>query len=358
MKIALLNLPFDNNYGGNLQRYALMHVLEGMGHNVTHLNLRVWHDKTSLLEKAFLIAKYCVLKVFRKPINWNLYQRMFPLADYQEKCSSVDPFYNKYIKHTEPIYKNEDLAQYKKYDCFMVGSDQVWCKSMAKKNLPTMFFSFLPEDVKRIAYSVSLGKDTNELTDEEIKMYAGLYNRFKAVSVRENSALVLFEQYGWDMPKAIQTLDPTLLLSKDVYNKLIEQGKTTRPSGNVFCYVLDKSPEKHEFIDNFCRTKGLTPFMFSIGRNSGNHSIEQWLRSFRDSDYIITDSYHGFLFSIIFNKPFHLFKNETRGNARFDSVSESLGVDPNSEHQDWSNINQKLKIMQEISISYLKNAIV
>jgi len=357
MKIALLNLPFDNNYGGNLQRYALMHTLEALGHDVTHLNLRAWYKKTTIIEKAILIIKYCILKITRRQINWNLYQRMFPFADYQEKCSTVEPFHTKYVKHTEPIYSTEDLVQFKDFDCFLVGSDQVWSKSMAKKYLPTMFFSYLPDKAKRVAYSVSLGKDTNELTDDEIKLYAELYKKFDAVSVREKSALSLFKQYGWDSPEAIQTLDPTLLLDKDVYNNLIEHAETSKPSGNAFCYILDYNPQKQECIDKLCSSKNLTPFVFSIDRKSGNHSIEQWLRSFRDADYIVTDSYHGFLFSIIYNKPFHLFQNEKRGNARFDSVCESLGIDANSDQQDWAKVNRKLKTMREVNISYLMKAL-
>ena len=86
-------------------------------------------------------------------------------------------------------------------------------------------------------------------------------------------------------------------------------------------------------------------------------SIQQWLRSFYDASYIITDSYHGLLFSIIFNKPFKLIKNEVRGNTRFESIINMLDIPLDIEITDWTLINKNIKKWQQISIDYLVNSL-
>ena len=84
----------------------------------------------------------------------------------------------------------------------------------------------------------------------------------------------------------------------------------------------------------------LKPFYITINENI---SIEQWLRAFHDSKYVITDSYHGLVFSIIFNKPFLLLENEKRGNARFESILKMFNLKANSEKYDWNYINLTIK---------------
>ncbi|WP_027450971.1 polysaccharide pyruvyl transferase family protein [Xylanibacter brevis] len=355
MKIALLNLKYDNNYGGNLQRYALMKVLQDMGHDVTHLNLRFnyhrpWYKLLLSLLKI-IVKKYFLGKDVIIP-QWQQAQHT-----YEDLCSITEPFYKKYVKHTEQITDLRKLSEFNEFDAYVVGSDQVWRKRIAGGYIKTMFLDFLPENTKskRIAYGVSLGVAENELCNEEIKQLSDLYQRFDAVSVREDSALDMFKQYGWNKPQAIQVLDPTLLLCKEDYMKLIENGKTTQSDGNLFCYILDKTHEKCTLISEKAEVLHLKPF--EVGLNKPV-SIEQWLRSFSDSEYVITDSYHGLVFSIIFNKPFFLIRNEFRGNARFDSVIRMFGIqDDCSDNLNWNLVNKIIADNRKKSFRFLANAL-
>lgn len=328
MKIALLNLPYDNNYGGNLQRYALMKVLQDMGHDVTHLNLR-FHYHLPWYKKFYVYSKRIILKyIFGRNIRIN--QERYSQQNYEKQCSITEPFYQKYIKHTETITNLKQLRQYQDFDAYMVGSDQVWRKRIAGRYLKSMFLDFLPKDskAKRIAYGVSLGVAENELNEKEIRQLSKLYRRFDAVSVRENSALDLFKQYGWTEPHTIQVLDPTMLISKGDYMLLIDNASTVPSKGNVFCYILDKTEEKSNLVKQKAEELKLKPFELGL-TDEKPVSIEQWLRSFADAEYVITDSYHGLVFSIIFNKPFYLIRNKFRGNARFLSLMETLCVNNN-----------------------------
>lgn len=358
MKIALLNLQYDNNYGGNLQRYALIRILQQQGHDVTHLNLRYNFYNRPWYRLMLTFAKRIVkILLFQK--NVVLFAEERYKKRYEESCSATDVFYNKYIPHTNVIGSKKDLQQYTDFDAFIVGSDQVWRKSIAKiYGIDTFFFDYMPKNIKtkRIAYGVSLGTDVNELNEEDLRRLSPLYKRFDSVSVREDSALSLFKQYGWTIPEAEWVLDPTLLLSKDDYVSLIKNCSTRPSDGNLFCYILDMTDDKAERISEVAKKKNLTPFSISL---DGKESIEQWLRSFADAEYVVTDSYHGLVFSIIFNKPFLLIRNQFRGYARFDAIFKACNIkSDDGSDLDWSNINNNLRKMQTFSKEWLSRNIV
>ncbi len=352
MRIALLNLPYDNNYGGNLQRYALMKVLQEMGHDVTHLNLRFLYHQSWYKVPYFYTKRFILKYLLGRDVRIN--QEKFSREQYEERCTITEPFYQRYIKHTEPIYKLSDLKQYTDFDAYVVGSDQVWRKKIANRYLSSMFLDFLPKDskAKRIAYGVSLGVAENELSVEEISQLSELYKRFDAVSVREESALELFKQYGWNIPQAMQVLDPTLLLEKEDYQILIQNESTVPSKGNLFCYILDKDGEKEQLIQQKAVELHLKPFEVGL-KDEKPASIEQWLRSFADAEYVITDSYHGLLFSIIFEKPFFLIRNQYRGNARFDAVMSKIGLTNINDTFERDCISQQLAKEKEESFVFL-----
>lgn len=356
MKIALLNLQYDNNYGGNLQRYALMKVLQEMGHDVTHLNLRFNFNPDPLHKHPIRILKRVVRKLVLDH-SLDLIKEYKLQEKYKGSCSVTDIFYNKYIKHTKILEYKSDLLKYSNYDVYLVGSDQVWRKSIAALyGIDTFFFDFLPDNVQRIAYGVSLGTDKNELTNDDLECLTPLYKKFHSVSVREDSALALFEQYHWNNPQAVQVLDPTLLLSKNDYLELINDGTTNPSEGNMFCYILDPTEEKDNLIKEYEQKKGLKAFKSSLDYKN-QMSVQQWLRSFNESDFIITDSYHGIIFSVIFNKPFKLLNNVFRGNARFESLIRLLELQSDTENINWEKINQNRAQYSEKSIGFLYDSL-
>lgn len=351
MKIALLNFPFDNNYGGNLQRFALMRVLEDMGHEPEHLLTKLYWEIPSI----FTIFKIIVRAIIFRQFPHVLYNDIKEKYIYNKQNRSALKFYNKYINHTSPIIHPSQLKNYQNYDAYIVGSDQVWRKSMSWKfPYETMFFSWLHDEKrKRIAYGVSFGTDEKELTTEHARAIGLLYNKFYATSVREKSALEILQDYSWTSPKAIQVLDPTLLLDQSVYMDIVEKSKTNKSKGNMFCYVLDMDDTKKNIIADIAKTKGLIPFYIGIDKKE-QPTIEQWIRSFIDAEYVVTDSFHGCVFSIIFKKPFKLMINQRRGVARFKSLFSALEVDEENQMFDWENITKKLLIQQKKSLDFLR----
>lgn len=352
MKIALLNLPIDDNYGGNLQRFALVKVLESMGNDVTHL----------LVMRKFTLLKWRVIPA----VVWRLVKRCFfrrkipILAECLsqkknlENFNRIKPFYGKYIKHTEPITDVKTLKEFKCFDAYIVGSDQVWRKKIVQPfPLKIFLWNYLPSTAKKIAYAVSLGNSEPELDKVQAESLKKYYSQFSAVSVREKSGLDVLAHYGWTSPKAEWLVDPTLLLTKDDYLDVIKNADTKRMDGEMFCYILDSNEEKMDFIKREANSRNMKSFI------TGLHeiSIEQWLRNFADAKFIVTDSYHGFVFSMIFNKPVKLFFNDFRGNARFESLFDLLKISKDQVNFDWEKINNILSIQRNKSLDWLKKAL-
>lgn len=356
MKIALLNLQYDNNYGGNLQRYALMTVLQRMGHDVTHLNLRFKFFPESKLQYFKIIFWRIYDRVIhgkRAPIFQEFHQR----KKYYRDCQNTESFYNKYIKHTKNIESKKELKKFQEFDAFIVGSDQVWRKKFTQMHgIESFFFDFVKDSTKKIiAYGASLGSSENELSKEDLEKLTPLYKRFSNVSVRELSALHLLEKYHWSNPQPTLVLDPTLLLNKEDYIDIINNNMTSNCPGNLFCYILDLSIDIEKQIHQIAQTKKLRPFFSSLKQNG--ISIPQWLRAFHDSKFIITDSYHGVLFSIIFQKPFYFFQNQFRGNARFENLQQIFNIQANQEINDSTHLYEELYKYKKDSFVFLENAL-
>jgi len=355
LKIALLNLPVDNNFGGHLQRYALMEVLRRMGCDVVHLNTRFPHEKKTGFKKAKFVLKR-LFKYIRFRLNGS---RSVPELRYL-RCYLFDEpiteqFYRHYIKHTFRIYCKDELLKCLNYDLFMTGSDQVWRnKFTSHYGLETYFFDYLPLFSTRVAYGVSFGTSENELDSIAVNRLAEYYKRFSMVSVREGDAVRLIEEYGWASPKPIWVLDPTLLLLRKDYLRIIERGKTELSKGSLFCYVLDKTDQVNKVVSDLSKERGLKPFEVTL---NSSYSVEQWLRSFQDADFVVTDSYHGLLFALVFNKPFYLCMNAMRGNARFESVLNLLEINGREMDYNWDRINEIIAEERSRSLNFLQGCV-
>ena len=361
MRIALLNLPLDNNYGGNLQRYALVTSLEKLGHQVTFLQCESVVRKEPEYKLIPRYAKRILKKIF---INHNT--EIFAERDRYEQTLrnnwTAVQFVHKHLTCSESIHNKEELTKYVQngnFDAVVVGSDQVWRKRIAHEyGLRTYFLDFLGEnlDVKRIAFAASLGTDMNELSADEIAELGKLYSRFDAVSIREQSGIALLELYGWNEPRPELLLDPTFMLTKEDYWTLIRSGGMRPSEGKMFCYILDKSEEKANVITEESEKRNLKPFYASIADSTG-FSIYQWLHSFEDAEFIVTDSFHGVVFSIIFNKPFRLIHNPFRGNARFESLFSVLGINGNTDNLDWDEINANVECQRKKAMHFLESGL-
>lgn len=331
MKIGILTQPLHANYGGLLQNYALQQTLIRAGYEVETID---WEGDSGLRETLYKM-KVRVLHTLLP----NKYPQLGYKPNNNEQAiiqRNTNHFINTYINHTEAIHSYEGFvsqAAKGKYDAYVVGSDQCW-RPCYNAFLSSMFLDFVQDkQVKRIAYAASFGTDKWEFTPQQTAVCAPLSKKFDMVSVREDSGVKLCEEHLG--VNAVHVLDPTMLLTKEDYVQLIEKEKEPESNGSLFNYILDPDIKKSAFIQKVAKSKGLKAFQVlpkcqteTRTKEDIKYRIEDcvfpgvttWLRAFMDADMTIVDSFHGMVFSIIFNKPFWAIGNVSRGMSRFTSL--------------------------------------
>lgn len=312
MKIGILTQPLQANYGGILQNYALQCVLKELGHEVWTIdyNKYTWFDW---------------LDNFWRVVIHKLLGHKCGFADTPNRRNRKEiplrRFANKYIIMTKPRTKTFKGTILKKYslDAVVVGSDQVW-RPKYNSCIEDCFLKFASDfDIKRVAYAASFGTNEWEYTQQQTERCAILSRRFNAISVREKSGITLCKKYFG--VNATHVLDPTLLLHAEDYAQLISNVPKRKPF--IFAYVLDNNEERIKAVIEFSKSRGL-PYLIKGADDtlSDDDSIEKWLSYFRDAAFVLTDSFHGTAFSVLFEKDFYVFGNDERGNSRFDSLLE------------------------------------
>lgn len=341
MKICILTQPLGTNYGGLLQAYALQTILKRMGHEV-------WTEDRKYYSSYIERIKLLIARLIK-------YRGFYYSTKEQEQfiAHNAASFIHKYITTTEPISSctKEELRKYH-FDAYVVGSDQVW-RPIYSPYLPNYFLDFtVGQHVKRVAYAASFGTPEWEFSAEQTKQCARLVKNFDAVSVRENSGVELCRRYlGID---AVHLLDPTMLLDKEDYIYLVEQEQVPASGKNLMVYVLDQSEEKEAIIKKVSQVLGLFSNVVMPQkdfREVGSKEIEQcvfppvtdWLRGFMDAEYVVTDSFHGTVFSILFNKPFVVIANKERGMARFTSLLKMFNLEDCLVYSRENVTNEKLR---------------
>ena len=320
MKIGILTLPLHTNYGGILQAYALQTVLERMGHEVSLIH---GTDQTVMNKSLYRKFRHAL-----SPIKRFVVQKLIPDQFSKDLGRNTRRFVQKWIKRYD--FKSTDLIPFDYYDAIVVGSDQIWRKIYVEKSkfldhIETSFLDFAKDwNIKRISYAASFGTDEWEYDEESTKRCSELIQKFDAVSVREASGVTLCNKYLHH--DAVQLLDPTLLLSKEDYLKLIK--KRYRKNWGIMTYILDEDDSKHSLVEEIKKKTGKAVFRSNVSYNKLDRQVrgaiqpplEKWLQSFEDADMVITDSFHACVFSIIFNKPFIAIPNMGRGASRFYSL--------------------------------------
>lgn len=360
MKIGVLTLPFNNNYGGYLQCYALMTILKQMGHDVELIYRR--QDKRPLRQRCQLLVKNILRAIGNKEVASIIPNREKEL---RHNGLNLMPFVDKYITpKTRTLYNTKDFNSFveNRYDVIVVGSDQLWRPDYVP-NIHDFFLADLKEQyVKRIAYAASFGSDNPYFTEKEKDDCGVAISKFCSISVREESGIDIIKRFGWKcvMPQVV--LDPTLLLSQNHYNGLLPQMKS-KSCGKICCYILDWSEETRHRVNSVSCHTGLTLFHILDPKRKKKTSykmpsIEDWLSAIRDSEMVITDSYHGTVFSIIFQKPFIFLGNKERGNTRIESLFSLLEIDLNkTKSLDYDKVVNRIEILRTESINFLRKSI-
>jgi polysaccharide pyruvyl transferase len=374
MKIAIMTQPLGQNYGGIMQAWALQQVLKKMGHDPVTID-RQTAPHSALYRLAQQSYRFALNLCGKRNAPINLERRFDVIYE------NTNRFVHNNIRMSDRIINTKALKKHfseNSYNAVIVGSDQTW-RPRYSPNIYNFFLDFIEnETVKRVAYATSFGVSSWEFSEEETKICSKLAKLFDAIAVREDTGVDLCK--GYLGVQAVHVLDPTLLVSKEDYISLIgEKGLKDECSG-IYTYFLDKNPEKKKLSERFSKHLGEPVFDCQARLNVKSYlskdiddyvmpDVESWLSGFAKAKFVLTDSFHGIVFSIIFGKPFAVIDNKKRGSARFDSILKILGMndriidnvevdcDAFLKLDIESDVKDRLLLLQKDSRTFLSNAL-
>lgn len=329
--VGLLGIWFYQNYGSVLTTYALGKFLAHQGKEVLLVdNRRMFNPAHPALKGILNIRKF--------------------LQTHTD------------MEISRSYGSSEGLVILNKHvDRFITGSDQIfnWYLSVETKSF-IYFQDFVDEEKVRIAYATSFGDGYN-FWRKEYKICKPLLQKFDAISVREVPIVDIINN-EFDI-NAVHNLDPVFLIDKHEYENIAKESKYTY--GNyILAFYLDINSKKIECLDELAIQEGKDVIVisgpdeleqtrlkeFSIHHTVLKPDIHDWLYLFLHADRVITDSYHGMLFSVIFGKQFLAIENGKRGSVRFHSFLNMLGLGDRLILSD-SNLTEQIKMGKE-SINY------
>ena len=362
MKIGIITMPLCANYGGTLQNWALQQVLKRMGHETLTLRFPVEYQDMTAAHYWTRVFPMQVARYIYNKLRGRKYTMPMTIRPWKRSVRGMERFVDEHINVTEylPNLSMEDVRRHG-VEALIVGSDQIWrpVKYSAEKYY---FLGFAEDsDMLKVAYAPSVALDTWPYKEETTARLRQLAQKFDAVSVREESSVQLVkENLNVD---AQWVLDPTMLLKKEDYLPLCaEVSESSEPF--VFAYILDMTDEKRDMAEQTAQKLGCKVRYLTAERVKEEDTFEKWLANFRDARYIVTDSYHGTVFSLIFRKQFVSIYNTKRGNARMDSLKKITGLDDRfiTEAQeiaideiDYSAMEVRIEEMRKKSLGFLES---
>lgn len=371
-KVGLLTWFNYDNYGTVLQSVALSSIVNTLGYDVEGINYVFnSHNRTTKLERVL------------KPRNiWNKSKRYFNNIRYARNSDnpgrneSFDTFKKKHLHLTKPMSTLSELNLLNKvFDAFICGSDQIWSP---REYDPKFYLSFVENQDKMISYAPSLGCNqvSNQFTR---KRMTESVKRFKSLSVREETAAELLKDLC--SAEAEVVLDPTLLLSSDEWNNYIVPVDVDSNQPYIFCYFLGENSSHWRIVKQIAQKSGYQVIVVPVHPKDFHRGYYapkgigpgEFLSLIKNAAFVCTDSFHGTIFSILYQRPFATFKrfsdrSSDSQNSRIYNLLRKVGLDErlvNSSSLSLKNILrcnftealEKIKEEREKSIHFLSNAL-
>lgn len=363
-KITVITLQNIRNYGSALQAFATQAIFTKLGLESDFINyLREdISSPTNRVERwteGMSTAKKWAYALMLYPTFW--------LQNYRFR-----KFIKQYLKVIpQPCTRVEDFEELKlNSDIYCTGSDQTWNSGWNNGLLPPLFLSFVPDGIKKIAYSASFGKaKLDEWEKEETKR---LLQRYSAISVRESTGVSIIDDLG--IGNAVHVLDPTLQLDKTFWGKYAGTGKSEEKY--VLVYQLNTNSQFDRYAKEYARRKGLKLVRLctridqcsKCGKAVIVPDVFDFVSLIYHADTVITDSFHATAFSINMNTDvISIYPNEFGG--RLESILKLVGLENrhltsyddfsfvDAEKIDFVPVNAILEREREIGWNFLRNAI-
>lgn len=345
MKVALLTIWHEKNYGAVLQAYATIKALKLLGHNPYMINIHIKDTvKSTFVGKIANIIEYFTPATYKFNRFWRKY---IPVT---KKYDNIDE-----------LYSHPPVA-----DCYIVGSDQVWNPDITKKYWKIFFLDFGSNDIKRISYASSIGVN-KWMYDRYTESIHKLLHNFSHVTCREETGVeILREVFGIG---ANCVLDPTLLF--DSYDEFVPKRMENK---TLVYYPLSEDDELESYCKELAYKLGLKP----VNTNKKTKilcklifnrvGVEDWVNNIANANFVITRSFHGLAFCLIFQKQFAILQSRNGRGTRLENLLSKLNLSnriycstaqmdlckPWEETIDYSKITPLLESLRQQSWNILK----
>ena len=369
----------SNNYGGNLQAYALATYINKFSelhaeqicfdfsdfekkdgwnapkNNTTVRNIRVGHIFKTLLKKTvYSFKKIITLNTYKKPTIKFL--DMLNASKFALRINAFSKFNSEIIPHSSSVYKRNNIEKCNCfYDIFITGSDQVWSTP------DDVFMLGFANNKTKISYAASIARA--EIPQNHKDFIKNKITDFKRISVRDKTDKSIVSSLT-DLPVDI-VLDPVFLLDKEDWDKISSKRQFSN-TGYIFCYFLGASKKYKKIVRKFAKIHNLKIVFIPNFRDNENKTIaddlffgdyrpydvspSDFLTLIRNSKYIFTDSFHALAFSLIYNKNFYVFDRISKWGKMNSRISNLLGTVGLSERfccgEDKENIDYILKLRE------------
>lgn len=379
MRIAIITLFYNNyNYGGVLQAFALQRVLDRYG-QVEIINLDRSH--CSKLLPDCQEREKALLKIALNLIKKGAYhcQELLCSSSIKFKQTAFDSFSTRYICSSKQIYNKNSIFEISEcFDVYISGSDQVWSPVSGREET---FLTFVDKNKLRVAYAASFGADV--VTEDYLKTVRPYIKNYDYVSIREIGAKRIVDEIIDGRTELV--LDPVLLapFNWSKYEKAIPAyiGKKFAllyfigEKSNFWKRALKLAKLSYNEIVNipYNRMKFVTRDFLCFKHNCEGVGPAEFLWLIHYADIILTDSFHGVAFSIIFKKRFIVFNRQTENengqmNGRVESLISQLGINYSAvmdsgqnlsdiSELDYDKIESNLNMLRKNSLAYLEKAI-
>lgn len=384
-KVGIVSCYFKNNYGSMLQAYATQKILDNnniqnetinIDNNIDFKKGKRKYYLSQIFNLNFIKSKFGMIKLkFDKKIIKNLSKN---ISIRTEKYNQFRKEFNlsKSVKHYDELAK---MAK-KNYSDIIVGSDQLWLPVNVVADYYTL--NWVPDEINKISYATSFG--VTEIPPKYLDKYNYFLNRINSVSIREDNGIKLAKKMANLDAKLV--CDPTILLTKDEWEEVCAKGRIIKDK-YILCYFLGSNIKHRKFAERLKEKTGYKIVSLNHADEYVKYSDEfadiipydigpkEWINLIKNAEYVCTDSFHGTVFSLIYNKLFFDFrryssKSKSSTNSRIDSLLNIVGIsferiltgdekiDEVLEYKiDYSLVNKKLDEFRNDSKKWLLNSL-
>lgn len=341
-KIATITFHWATNYGAVLQAFALQKHLKNQGH------------ETEIIDYFPLLTSSIQRLMMLKSKNREFFRKEKKIKRFRKKELTLSK--RRYYNHS-----SLELAS-DKYSAVICGSDQIWnCSFTTPRRLPNNLSYFLDfaGDAKRIAYAASFG--STDIPDKMKALITPELEKFARISVREQTGAAILKDLGFE---AEVVADPTLLLTSEDYRELLRHKKLPE-APRVFSYVLHGDQNALDISHVVCDHFGQEDIV-----RENNCCIYEWLALEKDAEFIVTNSFHGTVFALLFHTPFLTAAIKGSGmNDRIYTLLKSVGLESRiaegfsadkineiiNSPINWDEVDQKIAALRERSAEFLSD---